>query len=247
MRFEVLGVPVDALDLDRTTELVGRWVAEDRCSYICATGVHGVMESQRAEPVMLAHRDAGLVVPDGVPLVWCGRKLGLDIGRVYGPDLMLRVIGAGVARGWRHAFYGSSPQVLDALVARLSDRFPGLVVAGTISPPYGDLSDEQGQAYAQELNSMRPDVVWVGLSTPKQELWMHRWRPALDASTLVGVGAAFDFHAGLLKQAPPLLQRHGLEWAYRLAREPRRLWRRYLRNNPAFVVAVARRRPRRIT
>lgn len=243
MRFDVLGVPVDALDLDRTTDEVARWIGERARSYVCATGVHGVMEAHRDTDVMAAHRHAGLVVPDGVPLVWCGRHLGLDISRVYGPDLMLNLLERGLGSGWRHALYGSSPGVLDALQGRLRGLFPGLMIAGAISPPYGQLSEEQGRDFAAQLNDVQPDIVWVGLSTPKQELWMHSWRPMLTASALIGVGAAFDFHAGTLKQAPDFLQRNGLEWAYRLGREPRRLWRRYLRNNPAFMVSLVRRPP----
>jgi N-acetylglucosaminyldiphosphoundecaprenol N-acetyl-beta-D-mannosaminyltransferase len=133
--------------------------------------------------------------------------------------------------------------VLGALAHRLHERFPGLQLVAAVSPPYRPLSDDEARHYVAQLNAARPDVVWVGLSTPKQELWMQRWQPELDCSAVIGVGAAFDFHAGALRQAPAVLQRHGLEWAYRLAMEPKRLWRRYLRNNPAFLAQILRRPP----
>lgn len=247
MKFDVLGVAVDALDLDTAVKDIGIRVDSGPPGYVCVTGVHGVMEAKRRPAVAAAHREAALVVPDGMPLVWCGRRLGLGIGRVYGPELMAALLEEGVSRGWRHALYGSSESVLGDLRRRLEVRFPGVRIAGALAPPYRELSDDEGAEHADALNAMEADVVWVGLSTPKQELWMQRWRPQLRAPVLIGVGAAFDFHAGRLRQAPSVLQRHGLEWAYRLGREPRRLWRRYLRNNPAFVLALARRRPRLVS
>ncbi len=244
LRFEVLDLEVDAVDLESAANRIAGLVQVSARSYVCVTGVHGVMESRRRPEVAAAHHGATLVVPDGMPLVWCGRRTGLPVGRVYGPDLMLNLVAMGLDKGWRHALYGSSRDVLDELAARLEQRFPGIRLVGSISPPYRDLTEAEGRRYVEVLNQSGAHIVWVGLSTPKQELWMHRWRPLLEAPLLIGVGAAFDFHAGTLPQAPPTLQRAGLEWAYRLTREPRRLWRRYLRNNPAFVLAIARRPPR---
>ncbi|HLX89414.1 MAG TPA: WecB/TagA/CpsF family glycosyltransferase, partial [Acidimicrobiales bacterium] len=220
MRIDVLGVPVDTLDLDGAADTVAGWVSSGRRGYVCVTGVHGVMEARRSPAVLAAHRQAGLVVPDGMPLVWCGRALRTPIGRVYGPDLMLRLLERGLDAGWRHAFYGASPDVLADLEAALTERFPGLKVAGSLAPPYRALTEAEGRAHAEALNAMAADVVWVGLSTPKQEQWMHRWVPSLEACAALGVGAAFLFHAGHVRQAPPAVQRAGLEWAYRLAREP---------------------------
>ena len=245
MRFDVLGTAVDAVDLGRATDEIAGWISSSRRGYVCVTGVHGVMEATRHGDVRVALADADLVVPDGMPLVWCGRRLGLAVGRVYGPDLMLGLLERGVADGWRHVLYGASPAVLDDLTGRLLERHRSLVIAGAISPPYGELSDEDGRRHVEQINALEPDVVWIGLSTPKQERWMHRWRPLLTAPALLGVGAAFDFHAGRVKQAPPLLRRAGLEWAYRLSREPRRLGPRYLRNNPAFLARLIRQPPRR--
>jgi N-acetylglucosaminyldiphosphoundecaprenol N-acetyl-beta-D-mannosaminyltransferase len=240
VRLDVLGTPVDALDLAAATDEIASWVGNRRRGYVCVTGVHGIMEARRHSDVRAAHRHADLVVPDGMPLVWCGRHLGLPIGRVYGPDLMLCLLERGLEEGWRHAFYGSSEPVLGDLRRRLETRFPSLRVVGAIAPPYRELTEAEGRRHVEQLNAMEPDVVWIGLSTPKQERWMHRWRPELRASVLLGVGAAFDFHAGRITQAPRLLQRHGLEWAFRLAQEPRRLWRRYLINNPTFVAHILR-------
>jgi N-acetylglucosaminyldiphosphoundecaprenol N-acetyl-beta-D-mannosaminyltransferase len=179
-----------------------------------------------------------------MPLVWCCRRVGLPTERVYGPDLMLAVLEQGVQAGWRSYFYGGLPGVADQLAARMSERFPGLVVAGTHSPPFGPLSPEEDDEIVARINAAEPDLVWVGLSTPKQERWMAAHVGRLQAPVLLGVGAAFDFHAGRVRQAPSWVQRSGMEWAYRLSREPRRLWRRYLRNNPAFVARILRQPPR---
>jgi N-acetylglucosaminyldiphosphoundecaprenol N-acetyl-beta-D-mannosaminyltransferase len=171
-----------------------------------------------------------------MPLVWLGRAaVGPHVDRVYGPDLMLACCERSRALGYRHYFYGGAPGVADKLAARLSARFPGLVVCGTFSPPFGKLSPEEDEAIVRRINEAHADIVWVGLSTPKQERWMDQHRDRLDAPVLIGVGAAFDFHAGLKRQAPRWIQRSGLEWLFRLLTEPRRLWRRYLRNNPEFA------------
>lgn len=244
VRLDILGTPVDALDLQRATAEITAWVDEGRRAYVCVTGVHGIMEARRHEDVRKAHLNADLVVPDGMPLVWCGRHLRVPIGRVYGPDLMLCLLERGLDRGWRHALYGSSEPVLLDLQQRLEARFPPVRIVGAIAPSYGELSEAEGRQQVERLNAMNADVVWIGLSTPKQERWMYRWRSELRAPVLLGVGAAFDFHAGRVRQAPGVLQRHGLEWAFRLATEPKRLWRRYLRNNPTFVAQILREPPR---
>jgi N-acetylglucosaminyldiphosphoundecaprenol N-acetyl-beta-D-mannosaminyltransferase len=151
---------------------------------------------------------------------------------------MLRVCAESVSHGWSHFFYGAGPGVAEEMASALTGRFPGLGVAGVHSPPFRELTDEETAAVTQRINAARPDIVWVGLSTPKQERWMARFRPLLDAPVLVGVGAAFDIHAGRISQAPRWMQRSGLEWSYRLAREPRRLWRRYLRVIPRFAFKI---------
>jgi len=169
-RFDVLGVPVSALRLGQAVQTIATWIRERTPGYVCVTGVHGVMESQRDRELLRIHRDAGLVTPDGMPLVWVGRLSGRhDVERVYGPDLMLAMCRASVAAGYRHFFYGGAPGVADTLARRLSARFPGLVVAGAHPPPYRELTVEEDEALVRQINDARADIVWVGLSTPKQE------------------------------------------------------------------------------
>ena len=199
------------------------------------------MESQRDDELRRIHETAGLVTPDGMPLVWIAHLLGHShVERVYGPDLLLACCERSILRGYRHFFYGGAPGVGECLAARLGARFPGLSVAGLFSPPFRPLSADEDGALVDCINAARPDIVWVGLSTPKQERWMAAHVGRLDAPVLIGVGAAFDFHAGVKRQAPRWMQRSGLEWSFRLAMEPRRRWRRYLRNNPAFPAAHLR-------
>ncbi len=213
--------------------------------YVCVTGVHGVMESQRDPELREIHNASGMTTPDGMPLVWCARYAGADsVERVYGPDLLLNLSEASVEQGWKHYLYGAGPGVADTLGDNLKTRFPGLDVVGTLSPPFRDLTDEEADLISAEINRVGPDIVWVGLSTPKQERWMARFRPLLEAPVLIGVGAAFDIHAGASRQAPSWMQDRGLEWLYRLYQEPGRLWKRYLVNNPAFVGRIIRRPPK---
>lgn len=244
-RIDVLGVGVSAIDMEAAVATITRWIEAGEPHYVCVTGVHGVMESQRDPELLEIHNESGLTTPDGMPLVWCAHWAGArHVSRVYGPDLMLELCARATERGWRSFFYGGAEGVPEHLAARLSTRFPGLPVAGTYSPPFRPLTAAEDEAVVRRINAAEPDIVWVGLSTPKQERWVARHRAALAAPVLIGVGAAFDIHAGLLPQAPPWMQRSGLEWLYRVYCEPRRLWRRYLVNNPRFLLAVARRRPR---
>jgi N-acetylglucosaminyldiphosphoundecaprenol N-acetyl-beta-D-mannosaminyltransferase len=224
---------------------ITRWLEDGEQHYVCVTGVHGVMEARRDLELRRINNDSGLTTPDGMPLVWAGHRAGVPhMRRVYGPDLMVALCGLAAERGWSSFLYGGGPGVPERLAERLTARFPGLRVAGTWSPPFRPLTPEEDQAVVERINRSGADLVWVGLSTPKQERWMAAHPPRLHARALLGVGAAFDIHAGLLAQAPPWMQRAGLEWLYRLAREPRRLWRRrYLRNNPRFVVEILRRPP----
>ena len=235
-RVNILGVGVSAVTMARALKIIGDWIATGDHQYVCITGVHGVMESQNDPILRNIHNRAGLVTPDGMPLVWLSRLLGYPtVERVYGPDVMLACCAQSVSIGYRHFFYGGAPGVPERLAGRLQERFPGLVVTGTWSPPFGEPTPAEERATIERINSTNPDIVWVGLSTPKQERWMARNVGQLRASVLIGVGAAFDFHAGLKRQAPKWMQRSGLEWSFRLASEPRRLWRRYLSNNPRFV------------
>jgi N-acetylglucosaminyldiphosphoundecaprenol N-acetyl-beta-D-mannosaminyltransferase len=235
-RANVLGVAVTALNLDTATEQVARALERRTKGYICVTGVHGVSEAQVDPAFRQILNQAFLNTPDGMPMVWMGRLQGFrNMRRVYGPDLMLRVCELSVQRGFSHFFYGGAQGVAEELKTRLQQRFPGLKVAGTFCPPFRALTAGEAEELRAVLAVARPDIVWVGLSTPKQEKFMAgHWRN-LDATLFIGVGAAFDFHAGRVRQAPRWMQRTGLEWLFRLACEPRRLWRRYCKNNPLFV------------
>jgi N-acetylglucosaminyldiphosphoundecaprenol N-acetyl-beta-D-mannosaminyltransferase len=232
----ILGVGVSAINMEMALYTIEDWIERREAHYVCVTGVHGVMESQRDVELRRIHNAAGLVTPDGMPLVWLSRLMGLDhVERVYGPDLMLAVCERSVRRGYCHFFYGGAPGVPEKLVDSLQCRFPGLQVAGIDSPPFRSLTPTEDQAAVERMNAARPDIIWVGLSTPKQEHWMAAHVGRLKAPVLVGVGAAFDFHAGLKRQAPRWMQKSGLEWLFRLTMEPWRLWRRYLINNPWFL------------
>ncbi|MER5890861.1 WecB/TagA/CpsF family glycosyltransferase [Streptomyces sp. NPDC001941] len=244
-RVDVLGTRISAVDPARAVAEVARWIHEHERSYVCVTGVHGVMESVRDPELRAIHNASGLTVPDGMPMVWAAHRAGVPAARrVYGPDLMLAVLARAAEEGWSSYYYGGAPGVPEELARRMEERFPGAKTAGAYSPPYRPLTAVETYEVRERINLSGADLVWVGLSTPKQERWMAEHRAALAAPVLLGVGAAFDFHTGRVSQAPEVLQRNGLEWAYRLHREPRRLWRRYLRNNPEYLARLAVRPPR---
>jgi N-acetylglucosaminyldiphosphoundecaprenol N-acetyl-beta-D-mannosaminyltransferase len=244
-RVDVLGVGISPVSMPMAVAEISRWIEDGEQHYVCVTGVHGVMESQRDPELLLIHNGSGLTTPDGMPMVWASRWAGIrHVDRVYGPDLMLELSARAATNGWRSFFYGGAPGVAEVLASRLVERFPGLPVVGTYSPPFRSLTPEEDDEVVRMINQADPVLVWVGLSTPKQERWMADHIGKVRAPVLLGVGAAFDIHAGVLPQAPRWVQRSGFEWLYRLAREPRRLWRRYLYNNPRFVWGVLRRPPR---
>lgn len=244
-RVDVLGVGISRIDLAAAVEEIGRWIEEGEQHYVCVTGVHGVMESQDDAELLRIHNESGLTTPDGMPMVWASHRAGaLDVRRVYGPDLMIAMAERAAERGWTSYLYGASLGVADLLAERLRERVPGFRVVGTHCPPFRELTTNEDDAIVRRINEANPDLLWIGLSTPKQERWMASHLGRVRASAMLGVGAAFDIHAGVLPQAPTVLQRAGLEWAYRLYREPRRLWRRYLRNNPRFVASILANPPR---
>lgn len=246
-RVDILGVGISAIDIDLALAQISGWIAARERRYVCVTGVHGVMESQRDPELRRIHNDSGLTTPDGMPMVWAGRFAGLHwIRRVYGPDLMAAVSAAAAERGWRCFLYGGSDGIAEVLAERLVASHPRLQIVGTYAPPFRPLSPEEDAEVVTRINATSPDIVWVGLGTPKQERWMADKVDRLTAPALIGVGAAFDFLAGAVPQAPRWVQRSGLEWIYRMAQEPRRLVPRYLRSNPAFVVNVLLRPPRPI-
>src|SRR6185437_3927300 len=236
-RVNVLGVGITVLNLRTALAAIDDAVRNHQKGYICVTGVHGVMEAQDNPAFKNILNNAFLCTPDGMPMVWAGRQKGhREMSRVYGPDLMLDVCAWSEQSGCRHFFYGGAEGVADLLAKKLQSRFPKLQVVGTFTPPFRALTPDEEKALQEKVREAKPDIVWVGLSTPKQEKFMAEYLPKLDTTLMVGVGAAFDFHSGRVRQAPRWVQRSGFEWFYRLCSDPRRLAGRYFRNTPLFVI-----------
>ncbi len=232
----VLGVGIDEVCLIRATRLITEAVSNQRKGYVSVTGVHGIMEARRHPEFKSILNRSFLVVPDGMPTVWVGRLQGLkEISRVYGPDLMLKVCERSVELGQTHFLYGGTPGVAEELRAFLVNRYPGIRVVGTYTPPFRALTEDEEQQLAQTVSDCAPDIFWVGLSTPKQERFMATHLSKLQIKVMIGVGAAFDIHTGRTKDAPTWMKQAGLQWCHRLLQEPGRLWKRYLVNNPAFL------------
>jgi N-acetylglucosaminyldiphosphoundecaprenol N-acetyl-beta-D-mannosaminyltransferase len=240
-RFAVLGVSVDAVQIPEVIAQMRNWIGRrDAGHYIAVTGMHGVMEAQHDARFKGVLAEADLVVPDGAPLVWLGRLRGHSLRRrVYGPELMLRFCRKTAGEEIRHFLYGGGSGVPERLASALQKWFHGIQIAGTYSPPFAVVSPEEDAAIVDAINRAAPDVLWVGLGTPKQEAWMREHRDRLRVPVMVGVGAAFDFLSGHKTQAPAWMRGHGLEWLFRLLQEPRRLWRRYLLDGSRFLVFVA--------
>ena len=240
--FPVLGVSIDALQIPEVIGRIERWIAAGEHSrYITLTNVHAVMEAHRDESFRCLLNQAAMVCPDGMPLIWLGRLHGFSLRRrVYGPDLLWDFCRATQDRGYKHYFYGGAPGVADNLAAVLQRRFPGVHVVGCYSPPYRSLTEGEKHTIVQRINAAAPNVLWVGLGCPKQEHWMHDYCGLLRVPVMLGVGQAFDIYAGNLRQAPKWMREHGFEWLFRLALEPRRLWRRYLVYNTGFLLLLIR-------
>lgn len=238
-RANVLGVGVHAIDLPTAASIIESAVREGTKGYVCVTGVHGVMEAQRDPEFRDILNHALLVTPDGMPTVWVGRMQGNStMKRVFGPDLMLEVCRRSAGTGIRHFLYGGNPGIAAELAEHLRRRFPGIAVVGTFTPPFRPLEPSEQFALEKQMNTALPDIVWVGLTCPKQEKFMAANFRRLPCKVMIGVGAAFDIHTGHVQDAPKWIKEAGLQWAHRLWQEPRRLWKRYLVNNPAFLVAI---------
>jgi len=237
--FKVLGVSVDAVQIPDIIQQMERWIsARTACRFIACTGMHGITESRYDPLFKQILNSADLVVADGMPLVWLGRWHGHAMSRrAYGPELMESFCRA-TGPLYQHYFYGGRPGVANRLAEVLKQRY-GVRTVGTYSPPFRLLTEEEKVEVDRRIQAAAPDVVWVGLSTPKQERWMYEHRPRLTVPLMVGAGAAFDFIAGAVNQAPDWMQENGLEWFFRLVQEPRRLWRRYLLMGSKFVWNVA--------
>ena len=234
-RINVLGVGINAITFDAAVQTILQWVARREHHYVNLCTTHTVLECTYAPALNKIVNRGSLTFPDGMPLAWIGRALGHNAERVYGPDLMLAVCERGQAAGVRHFFYGGAPGVPELLTEKLRARYPQLVVAGMYSPPFRPLTEAEQKDVVTMINQSAADIVWVGIGTPRQDYWVGQYRPLLDAAVLIPVGAAFDFHAGLKKQAPRWMMRLSLEWLFRMLSEPRRLGMRYLVSNPTFV------------
>jgi N-acetylglucosaminyldiphosphoundecaprenol N-acetyl-beta-D-mannosaminyltransferase len=237
---DVLGVPVSLTNLSHAVATIANWCKHREANFVCVRDVHGIMRAQDDERLRLIHHRAGMVTPDGMPLVWISRRRGhREVGRVCGADLVAALCDASQDLGLRHYLYGGKPGVAERMRDELLRRYPRLTIVGCDSPPFRRLSKNEDEQAVARLNEARPHIVWVGLSTPKQEYWMADHVGRIAGATLIGVGAAFDFYSGDVKRAPRWMQRNGLEWLHRLASEPRRLWRRYLVMAPSFVLRAA--------
>jgi N-acetylglucosaminyldiphosphoundecaprenol N-acetyl-beta-D-mannosaminyltransferase len=237
----LLGVRVSAVDLKSVVDLSDRWIKSSMGhGYICATGVHGVMEAHRDPEVRRALNHALMNVPDGMPMSWVGYLQGFrNMDRVFGPDLMMAMCRLSVERGYRNFLYGGKPGVAELLSDALQSQMPGLQVVGTYTPPFRSLTPDEECDVLARVRESRPDIIWVGLSTPKQEQFMARYVDYLQVPLMFGVGAAFDFHTGAIRDCSPWIKRAGFQWFHRLMQDPKRLWKRYARNNPAFLWHIA--------
>jgi N-acetylglucosaminyldiphosphoundecaprenol N-acetyl-beta-D-mannosaminyltransferase len=234
--YHIGGLTIFSGSISDVVGVIEKWVENKKRSYVCVTGAHGVVESQQSGKVLRAHRHAGLIVPDGMPLVGFGVLRGFpQTKRIYGPDLFIELCKRAEKKKWRIFLYGTTEDTLIRLQKQLHHNFPKLIIVGSYAPPFRALTPKEEKEIIVTINESRPHIVFVGLSTPKQELWMHTHSQRLTANALIGVGAAFDFVSGTKKQAPRWIQRTGFEWLFRFSQEPSRLWYRYTVGNLRFL------------
>lgn len=237
----VLSVEISAIDMNLALRLAERWIAAGDRGYICVTGVHGVMESRRDAGLLSILNHAAINLPDGMPMTWVGRLQGFHhMDRVFGPDFMTEMCRLSIENGYRNFLYGGKPGVATRLSQALQQRFPGLQVVGTYTPPFRNLTPPEETEFIDQVRKSYPHIIWVGLSTPRQEQFMSQFVQRLGVPLMVGVGAAFDFHTGGIRDCSPWIKRAGLQWLHRLLQDPKHLWRRYLVNNPAFLWQITR-------
>ena len=236
----LLGIPVDPLNMETALSRIEALLAARHPGYVCFVGVHGIMEALRDPGLAQIYARAELRIPDGMPTVWIGWQQGLStMRRVAGPDLMFEVFRRKQFAHHRHFLYGGKPGVAEELRENLTRRFPWVEIVGTYTPPFRDLTVDEGNALASRVNALRPDIIWVGISTPKQERFMMRMMPRLDSALAFGVGAAFDFHTGRIKDCPQWVKSAGMQWLHRLVQDPKHLMRRYLRCNFGFLWKIS--------
>ncbi|MFW2383116.1 MAG: WecB/TagA/CpsF family glycosyltransferase, partial [Acidimicrobiales bacterium] len=216
-RVDVLGVHVSTLDLPTAVDEIDRWITQGEREYVCVRDAHGVMLAQEDETFREIQNRSGLTTPDGMPMVWCGRWAGAkEMSRVYGPDLIQAVTERAGAKGWKFFYYGGTEGVAEELAEEIKRQAPGVQNVGTYCPPFRPLTPEERSDVIDQINDSGADIVWVGLSSPKQEYWMDDVRGELDAAALIGIGAAYDMLTGRVRQAPRFIQRSGFEWLFRL-------------------------------
>ncbi len=227
-KMNLLGVRVGAINMEQALTAIDSWITNGDQQFVCVTPAHGIMDCYYDTELRNVFNQSGMITPDGMSIVWLLRWKGFrHVSRVYGPDLLLAACEKSGFTGWRHFFYGGEPGVVESLTDSLLKRFPALNIVGSFSPPFRELTADENRDVVNHINDAKPHIVWVGISTPKQERWMFNNLGKLNAPVLIGIGAAFDFISGRKRQAPRWMQRSGLEWLFRLATEPRRLWRRY--------------------
>jgi N-acetylglucosaminyldiphosphoundecaprenol N-acetyl-beta-D-mannosaminyltransferase len=239
-RYPVISIQIHATNIAAMLEELAACITAGRRVAVHVCTAHTTLEAYANAALTEAINTAAYAVPDGMPLVWLGRLRGHEVSRCYGPDLMLALCRDGVGKGYRHYLYGGSPEALSRLEPNLETLCPGITIVGRESPPFRVLSPDEEQHAIRRINDAKPDMVWVGLGTPKQDLWLARFREQLDAPVIIAVGAAFDFHSGAIRQAPRWMMRAGLEWLFRLCVEPRRLWKRYVLGNAHFILLCLR-------
>lgn len=243
-KINILGTTVDPVNMNSAINFILSSNKNKTSGYICVTGVHGVIESYSNKSLQRIHNSSLLTVPDGMPIVWFGKQQGFDqVGRVYGPDLMLEVLKATSTSpdnnlSLSHFFYGSTVKTLESLLDNLKKKFPNLNISGSYSPPFRDLNRSEEKELIETIKICKPDFFWVGLSTPKQELFMSKYHDILDSGIMIGVGAAFDFNAGIKKDAPTWIKNAGFQWMHRMYQEPFRLGKRYIKIVPIFLLLV---------
>ena len=238
---DILGVHIDALDIQAAVHTIEAWINNRESRYVCICTVHSIMEANNDPNYKFLLNHADMRTPDGMPLVWLSRLSGKSkISRVCGPDLMAILAARSRTTGHRHYFYGGAPGVATELARNLVERYPGLHVVGTHQPGLLRPGEMERAEVIGQINASTADIVWVGLGSPKQDWWIANHRKLLDAPVLIAVGAAFDFHSGRISRAPKWMQKAGLEWLFRLSQDPRRLWRRYLVYNTLFIFRVVK-------
>ena len=236
MNFSILGVNIAVTNLNDVAQSIGEWVLKKEKVYVCVAPVATIIDCQKDKKYKEIINKAAMTTPDGMPVVWLGRRKGhKQIARTYGPDLLPAVCEYGIKGGIKHFFYGGQGEVNDLMIQRLRKKFPEIKIAGQHIPDFLEVGELEDQKVIDKINEVDPDILWVGLGSPKQDYWMANHRDKLNVPVMVGVGAAFDFIAGIKIQAPKWMQKSGLEWVFRLCQEPKRLWRRYLIGNTLFI------------